>query len=162
MDRTAMLPGSFDPPTVGHMDIIRRTAAQFEKLYVVVADNIAKHSLFTVEERMDMLRKSLEDYPNIIVTSYPGLMVNFAKEHGVGVMVRGVRALNDFSYEFDLAMTNKMMEPGIEVFFIPTDPKYFLIRSSQIKEMAAFGADISGMVEPHVLEMIEKKITRKN
>ena len=162
MDRTAMLPGSFDPPTVGHMDIIRRTAAQFEKLYVVVANNIAKKSLFTVEERMDMLRESLKDCPNIIVTSYSGLMVQFAKENGVGVMVRGVRALNDFSYEFDLAMTNKMMEPGIEVFFIPTDPKYFLIRSSQIKEMAAFGADISGMVEPHVLRMIERKIEKKN
>ncbi len=161
MKRIAMLPGSFDPPTVGHMDIIRRTAQQFDKLFVVVAANIAKHYLFSTEERMEMLRTSLKDFENIEVVSYPGLMVDFAKENGVSVMVRGVRALADFSYEFELAMTNKMMRPEVEVLFIPTDPKYFLIRSSQIKEMAAFGADISGMVEPHVARMLERKVERK-
>lgn len=161
MKRTAMLPGSFDPPTVGHMDIIRRTAAQFDKLYVVVADNIAKHYLFSTEERLDMLRTSLEGIDNIEVVSYPGLMIDFAKKNNVSVMVRGVRALADFSYEFELAMTNKMMHPEIEVFFIPTDPKYFLIRSSQIKEMAAFGADISMMVEPHVARLLLERIEKK-
>ena len=157
-NRTAMLPGSFDPPTNGHIDIIERSATLFEKLYVVVADNVQKMPLFTPVERMEMLRTILSDHKNIEVVSYRGLVVDFARAHGVGVMIRGVRALVDFGYEFELAMTNKQLNPDLEVLFMPTSPQYFQLRSSAIKELAAYGADISPMVPPLVVEMMRKRI----
>ena len=157
-NRTAMLPGSFDPPTNDHIDIIERSATLFEKLYVVVADNVQKMPLFTPVERMEMLRTILSDHKNIEVVSYRGLVVDFARAHGVGVMIRGVRALVDFGYEFELAMTNKQLNPDLEVLFMPTSPQYFQLRSSAIKEMAAYGADISPMVPPLVVEMMRKRI----
>ncbi len=153
-----MLPGSFDPPSNGHIDIIERSAALYDKLFVVVADNVQKKPLFTPVERMEMLRQILVKHPNIEVVSYQGLVVDFARTHGVGVMIRGVRALVDFGYEFELAMTNKQLNPDLEVLFMPTSPKYFQLRSSAIKEMAAYGADISPMVPPLVVEMMRKRI----
>ena len=143
--RTAMLPGSFDPPTNGHIDIIERSARLYEKLYVVVADNVQKQCLFTPAERMEMLRQILIDHKNIEVVSYR-------------VMIRGVRALVDFGYEFELAMTNKQLNAALEVLFMPTSPKYFQLRSSAIKEMAAYGADISPMVPPLVVQMMRNRI----
>ena len=157
-ERIAMLPGSFDPPTNGHIDIIERSSHLFEKLYVVVADNVQKQCLFTADERMDMLKDILKEHENIEVVSYRGLVVDFAREHGVGVMVRGVRALVDFGYEFELAMTNKQLNSDLEVLFMPTSPKYFQLRSSAIKEMAAYGADISPMVPPLVVQMMRNRI----
>ncbi|HPZ16051.1 MAG TPA: pantetheine-phosphate adenylyltransferase [Sphaerochaeta sp.] len=158
LKRTAMLPGSFDPPSNGHIDIIERSAALYDKLFVVVADNVQKKPLFTSVERMEMLRQILSQHTNIEVVSYRGLVVDFARTHGVGVMIRGVRALVDFGYEFELAMTNKQLNPDLEVLFMPTSPKYFQLRSSAIKEMAAYGADISPMVPPLVVEMMRKRI----
>ena len=154
----AMLPGSFDPPTNGHIDIIERSAALYDKLFVVVADNVQKSCLFTADERMDMLKKILKGYENIEVVTYPGLVVQFAQENRVGVMIRGVRALVDFGYEFELAMTNKQLNNSLEVLFMPTSPKYFQLRSSAIKEMAAYGADISPMVPPLVVKMMGDRI----
>ena len=154
----AMLPGSFDPPTVGHMDIIERSALLYDKLFVVIADNIAKKTLFSAEERKKMLEELLTGYGNIEVCIWSGLVVDFAKEHDCGVVVRGVRAMNDFGYEFELAITYKQMCPDVEVVFIPTDPKYFMIRSSSIKEMAVFGADISKMVPELVREKVNEKL----
>ncbi|MBI9096632.1 MAG: pantetheine-phosphate adenylyltransferase [Sphaerochaeta sp.] len=158
----AMLPGSFDPPTNGHIDIIERSAALYDKLFVVVADNVQKTCLFTASERMAMLKQILKGYDNIEVMIYPGLVVQFAREHGVGVMIRGVRALVDFGYEFELAMTNKQLNSSLEVLFMPTSPKYFQLRSSAIKEMAAYGADISPMVPPLVVKMMGERITLLN
>ncbi len=158
----AMLPGSFDPPTNGHIDIIERSAALYDKLFVVVADNVQKACLFTASERMVMLKEILKGYDNIEVMIYPGLVVQFAQEHGVGVMIRGVRALVDFGYEFELAMTNKQLNSSLEVLFMPTSPKYFQLRSSAIKEMAAYGADISPMVPPLVVKMIGQRIKLLN
>lgn len=156
--RYAMLPGTFDPPTVGHMDIIERCALLYDKLYVVIADNINKSTLFTHQERKAMLEELVSKYKNIEVCTWSGLVVDFAKKYDTGVIVRGVRAMNDFGYEFELAMTYKQMCPDVEVVFIPTDPKYFLIRSSSIKEMAVFGADISKMVPKLVLERVKTKL----
>ena len=156
--KIAMLPGSFDPPTLGHLDIIERSAALYDKIYVVIADNIAKKTLFTAQERKQMLEDILSGYSNIEVAIWSGLVVDYAKKFDVGVIVRGVRAMNDFGYELELAMTYKQMLPEVEVLFIPTDPKYFLIRSSSIKEMAVFGADISKMVPPSVLKEVDKKV----
>ena len=154
----AMLPGSFDPPTNGHIDIIERSAALYDKLFVVVADNVQKTCLFSASERKDMLKSILEGYDNIEVVTYAGLVAQFAQEHGVGVMVRGVRALVDFGYEFELAMTNKQLNSSLEILFMPTSPKYFMLRSSAIKEMAAYGADISPMVPPLVVTMMGERI----
>ena len=157
-----MLPGSFDPPTNGHIDIIERGAALYDKLFVVVADNVQKTCLFTAEERKDMLKEILREYDNVEVVTYPGLVVQFAQDHGVGVMIRGVRALVDFGYEFELAMTNKQLNSTLEVLFMPTSPKYFMLRSSAIKEMAAYGADISPMVPPLVVKMMGDRIKLLN
>ncbi|HKL59621.1 MAG TPA: pantetheine-phosphate adenylyltransferase [Sphaerochaeta sp.] len=157
--KVAMLPGSFDPPTNGHVDIIERSATLYDKLFVVVADNVQKTCLFTALERRDMLRKILKGYDNIEVVIFPGLVAQFAQDHGVGVMIRGVRALVDFGYEFELAMTNKQLNSELEVLFMPTSPKYFMLRSSAIKEMAAYGADISPMVPPLVVKMMGDRIT---
>ena len=156
--RTAMLPGTFDPPTNGHMDIIKRGAELYDKLYVVVADNISKKTLFSAEERKQMLEELLSDHPNIEVCIWDKLVVDFARLHNVDVILRGVRAMNDFGYEFELAVSYKQMYPDVEVLFIPTNPEFFLVRSSSIKEMAAFGADISKMVPPMVVERVNNKI----
>lgn len=153
----AMLPGSFDPPTLGHLDIIKRSAKLYEKLYVVVAYNIHKKTLFSADERKEMLQALLSDYKNIEVVVHSGLVIDFAKEKNIGVMIRGVRALVDFGYEFELAMTNKQLYPEIEVLFLPTSPNYFLLRSSQIKELAFYGADIETMVPPIVAKAIKER-----
>jgi len=156
--RWAMLPGTFDPPTIGHLDIIERGARLYDKLYVVVADNIKKKTLFSAGERKAMLEELLAGYPNIEVCIWSDLVVDFARKYDAGVILRGVRAMNDFGYEFELAITYKQMCPDVEVVFIPTDPKYFMIRSSSIKEMAVFGADISKMVPELVREKVNEKL----
>ena len=156
--RRAMFPGSFDPPTMGHINIIERSAALFDELYVVVSDNIAKKCLFSADERKVMIEESLPGLANMHVIIHQGLTVDFAAEHGIDVIIRGVRAMADFSYEFELAMTNKMLNPEVETLFIPTDPKYFIIRSSQIKEIAKFGADFSPMVREPVRVRLKEKI----
>ncbi len=156
----AMLPGTFDPPTLGHVDIITRSAALYDKLYVVIADNIAKKTLFSAKERLKLLKEILKDYKNIEILCWQGLVVDFAKKYDVGVMIRGVRALVDFGYEFELAETNKQICPDIEVLFMPTNPNFFLLRSSAIKEMASFGADISSMVPNVVIKTLDEKIKR--
>lgn len=156
--RRALLPGSFDPLTMGHVNIIERTAALFDELTVLVAENLSKKTLFTAEERKALIEASLPDVQNLKVDIYSGLTVDYAKSHGVDVIVRGVRAMADFSYEFEIAMNNRMLCPDIDVLFIPTDPKYFIVRSSQIKEWAAFGADFSPMVPGPVAEKLKEKL----
>ena len=157
--KRAMFPGTFDPPTMGHINIIERSASLCDELYVVIADNIAKRCLFTPEERKEMIEASLPDIRNMHVVIHQGLTVDFARENGIDVMIRGVRAMADFSYEFELAMTNKMLNPDVDVVFIPTDPQYFLLRSSQIKEMAEFGADFSPMVPEPVRRRLKDKFS---
>ena len=153
----ALFPGSFDPPTIGHINIIERAAALFDERHVVVADNISKQYLFTPEERIELIEKSLPGVKNIVYAVHPGLTVEYARSNDISIMIRGVRGAGDFSYEFEMAMTNKLLYPQLEVLFMPTDPRYFLIRASQIKELAAFGADFSSMVTPPVLEALKKK-----
>lgn len=154
----AILPGTFDPPTNGHINLIKRASRLFDQIIVVVADNIAKKVLFSAEERLEMLKEIFVDYENIEVVVWNGLIVDYAKRNKIGVMIRGVRALVDFGYEFELAMTNKQLYPDLEVLFMPTDPKYFVLRSSAIKEMASFGIDVSSMVPATVAEKLAKRI----
>ncbi|MCK5152933.1 MAG: pantetheine-phosphate adenylyltransferase [Spirochaetales bacterium] len=154
----AMFPGSFDPPTNGHMNLIKRAASIFEELYVVIAVNNQKNTLFSSQERYEMMSLLLKDYSNVTVKLWDKLIVKFAEENHVKVMVRGVRALVDFGYEFELAMTNKELSPDVDIMFMPTDPKYFVLRSSAIKEIALLDGDISTMVPPEVALALKQRL----
>ncbi len=153
-----MFPGSFDPPTNGHMNLIKRAALIFEELYVVIAVNNQKKTLFSSQERFEMMSLLLKDYSNVTVKLWDKLIVKFAEENHVKVMVRGVRALVDFGYEFELAMTNKELSPDVDIMFMPTDPKYFVLRSSAIKEIALLDGDISTMVPPEVAFALKQRL----
>lgn len=155
-----MLAGTFDPPTFGHINIIERSSKLYDELYVVVANNINKTCMFSADERKKMLEEIFKDGKNIMVFVHDGLVVDFAKQHDISVMIRGVRAVADFSYEFELAMTNKQINPKVETLFMPTDPQYFLVRSSMIKELAKFGTDISTMVPDVVVKRIKEKLNK--
>ncbi|MCL2251432.1 MAG: pantetheine-phosphate adenylyltransferase [Treponema sp.] len=153
----AAFPGSFDPPTSGHINIIRRAASIFDELVVVVAENKQKKYLFSVEERASMMKELVKDRKNITVAVCEGLIVGFLKKMNINLLVRGVRGLEDFSYEFDISMMNKTLDPGIETIFMTTDPEYFVIRSSSIKELASFHGDLHGMVPPLVAKALKEK-----
>jgi len=153
----AAFPGSFDPPTLGHLNIIERAAGIFDQLLVVVAENKQKKYLFSAEERVDMMRQLAGGYPNVSVTVCDSLIVDFVKKEGIKLLVRGVRGMDDFSYEFELSMVYKALDPGIETLFMTTDPEYFVLRSSSIKEIAAFQGNVSEMVPPLVAEALGKK-----
>jgi pantetheine-phosphate adenylyltransferase len=154
----AVFPGSFDPPTFGHLNIVERARGLFDELLVVVAVNRQKTGLFAPEERRDLLLELLGGYPNVSVHLCDTLIVNFAREHGCKVLVRGVRSVPDFSYEFELSIMNKGLNPGVETIFMPTDPKFFVLRSSAIKELASFDGDLSTMVPPNVALAVKAKV----
>jgi pantetheine-phosphate adenylyltransferase len=153
----AAFPGSFDPPTSGHINIIRRAAAIFGELVVVVAENKRKKYLFSAEERASMIRELVKDRKNVSVTVCDCLIVDFLKKEDIKLLIRGVRGLEDFSYEFELSMMNRTLDPEIETIFMTTDPEYFVIRSSSIKELASFNGDLHGMVPQMVAEALKKK-----
>lgn len=154
----AMLPGTFDPPSFGHIDIIERAAKLYDKFYVVVGDNISKKTMFTADERRNMLVELVRHLGNVEVFTWSGAMVDFAKKHDVGVIVRGIRAINDFENEFELAHVYKQMMPELEILFMPTDSRLSMMRSSMIKEMALFGADISPFAPDLVCEEVKAKL----
>ena len=154
---TAVFPGSFDPPTYGHLNIIERARAIFSQLHVVVAINKGKKCLFSSDERVQMLEALTSQWDNVQVSTWDTLIVDYAMQHEASVLVRGVRNIGDFSYEFDLALLNRGLAPKVETVFIPTDPKYFVLSSSSIKELAHFGGDVSTMVPPLVADALTKK-----
>lgn len=153
----AVFPGSFDPPTSGHINIIERASSIFGELIVVVAENRQKKYLFSAKERADMIRELVKDRKNVSVTVCDTLIVDFMRKNDVKLMVRGVRGLEDFSYEFEVSMMNRTLDPGIETVFMTTDPEFFVIRSSSIKELASFRGNLHGMVPPLVAEALRKK-----
>ena len=154
----AICAGSFDPPTNGHLNILRRASRLFDAVEVVIAVNPGKPSLFSPEERLGMMRALTQDLPNVAVSTWNGLVVDFADRIGVHVIVRGVRALADFEHEFELSLMNRSLNPRIETIFLPTDQQYSVIRSSAIREIAGFGGDISGMVPPSVASALHEKL----
>jgi pantetheine-phosphate adenylyltransferase len=159
----AVYPGSFDPPTNGHMDIISRASNLVDMLIVLVSVNPAKKSLFTPTERVDMLKKVIEEnaLENVDVVAYDGLLVDFCKKNGIDIIIRGLRGVTDFEYEFQMAFTNKSMYGGIETLFMPTTPQNFWISSSVTKEVAMFGGDYyKNMVPAKVALEIERKFGR--
>jgi pantetheine-phosphate adenylyltransferase len=153
----AAFPGSFDPPTSGHVNIIRRAASIFDELVIVIAENRQKKYLFSSEERAGMMKELVKDQKNVSVTVCDGLIVDFLKKNDIKLMIRGLRGVEDFSYEFEVSMMNKTLDPGIETIFMTTDPEYFVIRSSTIKELASFKGDLHGMVPPLVAKALKDK-----
>lgn len=152
----AVFPGSFDPPTYGHLNIIERARTVFEEVLVVVAVNRSKSSNFSADERVAFMQKLVSGWPNVSVHICDTLIVDFARAHKCRVLLRGVRSVQDFSYEFELSVMNKGLGPEIETFFMPTDPRFFVLRSSAIKELASFGGDVSKMVPPVVAEALKR------
>lgn len=153
----AVFPGSFDPPTNGHLNIIQRASTMFDSIDVVIAVNSEKKSLFSQEERFSMLKELVKPYKNVTVHIWEGLIVNYAKKTGARILLRGIRNTIDFSYEFELSLMNHNLNNEIETLFIPTDQKYLLLKSSSIKELARFGGNISEMVPPFVEDALRKK-----
>jgi pantetheine-phosphate adenylyltransferase len=156
--RKAVFPGTFDPPTLGHMNLIARASRIFDTVLVVIAVNQNKQCLFSAEERQTMMSEMLSEYGNVRIKLWDRLIVEFAQKHDANVILRGVRALADFGYEFELAMTNKGLNPDIDILFMPTDPKYFVLRSSAIKEIAMYGGDVTSMVPPNVAEALRERL----
>ena len=154
----AVFPGSFDPPTNGHLDIIQRASKLFDDVDVVISVNPAKQYMFTEQERLEMLTQLLSEYKNVQIHVWEGLIVNYAKENGAKVLIRGIRSANDFSYEFELAHMNQNLNPQIETMFLPSKEKWGVVKSSSIKELAMFGGDISRMVPPLVVDALKKKL----
>ena len=156
--KSAIYPGSFDPVTFGHLDVIRRGSEMFDELTVCVLDNKAKTPLFSVDERVKMLRKVTEDITNVRVDSYSGLLMDYAKEHNIRISLRGLRAVTDYEYELQIAMANRTLSGGyLDTLFITTSSEYAYLSSSVVREVASFGGDISLCVPPYVEEMVHNK-----
>ncbi len=155
----AIFAGSFDPPTYGHLNIIERASSHFDTIMVVIAVNKSKKYLFSEDERLSMVKELVKQYKNVEVYTCDRLIVDFAREHDANVLLRGVRNTADFAYEFDISLLNKGLAPELETFFIPTDPEYFVLRSSAIKELASFHGDVSRMVPPLVEEALNRKFS---
>jgi pantetheine-phosphate adenylyltransferase len=153
----AVYPGSFDPVTSGHLDIIRRAVTLFDQVIVAVAYNSAKEPLFTVSERLEMLRTVLADLPNVRVDAYRGLTVRYAQEQGARALIRGLRAVSDFESEFTMALTNKKLAPEIETVFLMTEAKYSFISSGSVKEVARYQGCLDDMVPDPVARMLRDK-----
>lgn len=153
----AVYPGSFDPVTRGHMDIIERAANINERLIVGVLINSAKNPLFTLEERVELLRECCKNLPNVTVESFDGLTVNFAKSHGATVLVRGLRAVTDFDVEMQLAQTNRALMPDVDTMFFATSINWSYLSSSVVKEAARYGSDVSKFVTPNVARALQEK-----
>jgi pantetheine-phosphate adenylyltransferase len=156
--KIAIYPGSFDPITIGHLDIIDRALNIFDALYVVVSVNPSKQGFFTVEERLDMLNEVLKDRPRITVATNDKLTVQKAKELGATHIVRGLRALTDFEYEFQLTHANRVLDSDIDTLFFMTEQAHSFLSSSSVKEIATFGGDISQFLPPYVSLKLKEKI----
>ena len=154
----AVFPGSFDPPTNGHLNLIKRGSELFDSLDVVISYNSHKKYLLGPQERFSLMEEMTREIGNVKVTLWDRLIVDYATENQISVILRGVRAIADFGYEFELSMMNKQLAPHIETVFLPTAPKYFVLRSSSIKELVQLGADVSTMIPPNVETLLRKKI----
>jgi pantetheine-phosphate adenylyltransferase len=157
--RRAVCPGSFDPPTNGHLDIIGRAAGLFDEVIVAVMVNPSKKGLFTIDERLTMLSEIVEPYPNIWVGSFDGLLVNFCRDHDVHAIVKGLRALADFDYELRMAQMNQKLS-GVDTLFMSTSPAYSFVSSSLVKEVAKYGGEVGHLLPPSVHRRLIERLAR--
>lgn len=160
MAAAALCPGSFDPVTNGHLDVFARAAAQFDEVVITVMVNPKKQGMFTVEERMELLRESVADLPNVRVASWQGLLVDFAKQEGIGAIVKGLRDAGDFGYELQMAQMNHKLA-GVDTFFIATNPSLSFLSSSLVKEVATYGGDVTDMLPPAVHKRLLDRIAER-
>ena len=153
----AIYPGSFDPVTLGHLDIIKRAASVFDEVIVGVLNNTSKSPLFSLEERVNMLNEVVSDIPNVKVESFGGLLVDFARQKNIKVIVRGLRAVTDFEYELQLAQSNRKVAPDIDTMFLTTSIEFAYLSSSIVKEYAAYGVSVEDFVPPQVVDRLKDK-----
>ena len=158
--RRAVCPGSFDPITNGHLDIIARASRLYDEVYVAVMINQSKKGLFEIEERIDLIRRVTAEYGNVRVEAFHGLLVDFCQERDIHAIVKGLRAVSDFDYELQMAQMNSSLV-NVETVFIPTSPEYSFLASSLIKEVAAFGGDVSGLLPPDVLVQLTERLAQR-
>jgi pantetheine-phosphate adenylyltransferase len=154
----ALYPGTFDPPTNGHLDLIQRGAKLFEHLTVAILRNPIKNPLFTVEERVEMLREATSSLGNVSVATFDGLMFEFARRLGATAVLRGIRAISDYEHEFQMALMNRRLAPEIETVFLQPAGRYSFVSSRMVKEVFGFGGDVSGLVPPNVLKRLRARI----
>ena len=155
---TAVYPGSFDPITCGHLDIIRRASRQFDRVIIAVLNNTAKKPMFTAQQRVRLIEKSIADLPNCSAEYFDGLLVDFARQRNARTVIKGLRAISDFEYEFQMALLNKKMEPDVETLFMVTNANYSYISSSIVKEIAMLGGDFRDLVPAEIYEDVKLKI----
>ncbi|MBL8472482.1 MAG: pantetheine-phosphate adenylyltransferase [Rhodocyclaceae bacterium] len=160
-DRVAVYSGTFDPVTRGHEDIIRRAAQLFERVIVGVAVSRAKQPFFTLEERIDLLREVLQPYPNVVVDGFAGLLVDFLDRHDARVIVRGLRAVSDFEYEFQMAGMNRRLRPDVETVFFTPEERYLFISATMVREIASMGGNVAQFVPPLVETKIQAKVLER-
>ncbi len=158
----ALYPGTFDPITNGHHDLVRRGARIFDEVVVAIASNPKKRPLFTLEERVELSREVLSDIPNCSVVGYTGLTVQFARENDIGVMLRGLRAVSDFEFEFQMATMSRKIEPEVETVFLTPDEQFTYISSTMVKEVATFGGDVSQFVHALVDQELKNRTRSKS
>jgi pantetheine-phosphate adenylyltransferase len=160
MTRIAVYPGSFDPPTRGHEDLVRRSLALADRLIVAVAVNVLKQPLFAVDERLDMLRTAVGDDSRVSFQAFDGLLAEFAKKVGATIIVRGLRAVSDFEYEFQMALMNRQLHPSLETVFLVPAVDLTYLSSSLVREVAKFGGDVGPMVHPAVASALSRRFQR--
>jgi len=158
MSNKAVYPGTFDPMTLGHEDLVRRAAKLFDHVVVAVADSRTKRPMFTLAERIDMARSALRDVKNVTIEGFSGLLMQFVQEHGARVVVRGVRAVSDFEYEFQLAGMNRKMHPDFETVFMTPGEEYMFLSATLVREISVMGGDVSKFVSPDVAKRLQVKI----
>ena len=160
MSVKALYPGTFDPPTNGHVDLIQRGSKLFEHLTVGILKNPVKNPLFTVEERVEMLKEATSALGNVSIATFDGLMVEFARRQGAPAVLRGIRAISDYEHEFQMALMNRRLAPEIETVFLQPAGRYSFVSSRMVKEVFSFGGDVSGLVPPNVLKRLRARISK--
>jgi pantetheine-phosphate adenylyltransferase len=156
----ALYPGTFDPPTNGHIDLIQRGAKLFDHLVVAVLNNPGKNPFFTVEERVEMLHESINGLSNVSVATFDGLMVDFARQQGASAVLRGIRAISDYEHEFQMALMNRRLAPEIETVFLQPAGRYSFVSSRMLKEVFSFGGEVTGLVPPNVLKRLRSRFSK--
>ncbi len=159
MSVKALYPGTFDPPTNGHLDLIQRGAKLFEHLTVAILKNPVKNPLFTPEERVEMLREATSSLGNVSVATFDGLMVDFARRMGATAVLRGIRAISDYEHEFQMALMNRRLAPEIETVFLQPAGRYSFVSSRMVKEVFSFGGDVTGLVPPNVIKRLRGRMS---
>ena len=157
MPQTAIYPGSFDPVTFGHVDLIKRASKIFDHVVIAIAKNVQKRPLFTLEERLEMLRTATKGIKGVKVITFEGLVTEYARRNKIKVIIRGLRVVSDFEYEFQMALTNRRLAEDIETVFLMPGKEYLFLHSGLVKEIAGRGGDVSSLVPPPVVEMIKKR-----